>query len=421
MADYQAKFASESGVFYSIAASWPALGTQLLPTAWWLLLQETTDIDFALRLSGGGSARMVLLLTANVSCRLRRFSSQLQAAGNIAGLQLAENAELFNAMADPPVPENQLRINHEGYHHDGHPLGCDFRLFSSWVGMGLPEGVTYQVALRANQPNAEQERRVRKYHAWLDQEHPFTPPVQEMQRILSNRLLEPGWLVDEYLLFDEPAECAAWQARISGQFNETTGRIGFTEPPIEAGDFSDWLVTGCHSSRDGVIGTEVSVLGANTLARKEIEWLIAQGGAAPTVFASGQPEAFVSYASADFTEADMVRRFLEEGGRCCWIAPRDINSEGLPYTEAIPKAIRQVRAVVVLLSASANLSVHIPRELDLALKYRRPIIPLRLEDTIPSGQLEYLLQTCQWLNLFNQTRDAAMQELEQRLHQLVQV
>jgi hypothetical protein len=109
---------------------------------------------------------------------------------------------------------------------------------------------------------------------------------------------------------------------------------------------------------------------------------------------------------------------LERAGWQCWIAPRDITTTGLPYTEAIPRAIQQARAVIVLLSPSANLSVHIPRELDLALARRLPVVPLRLVDLLPTGQLEYLLRTCQWLDVFGRDCGDAMTELDCRLRSL---
>src|SRR5215475_14596636 len=98
--------------------------------------------------------------------------------------------------------------------------------------------------------------------------------------------------------------------------------------------------------------------------------------------------------------------------------PRDVNTTGQPYTEAIPRAIQQVRAIVVLVSASANLSVHIPRELDLGLARKLPVVPLRVADVLPAGQLNYLLRTCQWLDLFGRDQGDAMRELSERLRAL---
>lgn len=419
MADYLAKFESETGVFYSLAASWPGASRRVLPSAWWQVLRDCRDVDIALRLNSDAQPAVVLLLTSDTSARLRTVSQQLRAASNMPGLQFAATAEQFDALTDPPLPETQLRVSHEGYHREGKPLGCDFRLFSAWAGNGLPKGVAYQVALRGSPSEPEQQRRVRKYLAWLDVESPYTPPVREMQRILSSRLLDPGWLADEYLIFDDAAQGDQWYQRICDQFTATTGRIGFSEPPVEKGDFSAWLITGCHTARDAEERDAVPVQGAYIFSEEEVDWLLEQHlGEAQAAATQAPPEVFISYASADFTLADAVRQHLEDSGRRCWIAPRDINSGSLPYTEAISKAIKQVSAVVMLLSPSANLSVHIPRELDLALEQQRAIIPMRLEAIAPTGQLEYLLRTCQWLDLFDRPQQQAMRELDQRLSSL---
>jgi hypothetical protein len=72
-----------------------------------------------------------------------------------------------------------------------------------------------------------------------------------------------------------------------------------------------------------------------------------------------------------------------------------------------------------MLSETANLSIHIPRELDIALERKLVIVPIRLENVVPSGQLNYLLRTCQWLNAFERPREDVMGELTSRLQTLV--
>jgi len=108
-------------------------------------------------------------------------------------------------------------------------------------------------------------------------------------------------------------------------------------------------------------------------------------------------------------------RYLEEAGQPCWIAPRNIERTLLPYTEAISKAIASASAVAILLSKQANQSVHIPREIDLALAHCRPVVPIRIEQVLPTGQLDYLLRTCQWLDAFDQNMASASARLMQRL------
>ncbi len=402
-----------------MALSWPAPLGPLMPPAWWQTLRSSTKLDIALRLTLGSDPKVLLLLTANHAETLKEIYNTLITTTMVAGLKQPDSALEFDVLTSVQVPYEHLRVHHEGYHHENQILGCDFRLYSTWLGQRLPEGVAYQVVFRSHQPGLELERRVRKYLAWLELEQPFTPSVREMQQILSRRILSPGWLTDEYLLFSNTSLREAWQERICLHFSETTGRIGFLEAPLESGDFSDLITIGCHSMRDSEVPSALPVQAAATFSDDEVAWLTRQYLAFNTSNTVNlAPDIFISYASGDFPFADATRQQLENQGWRCWIAPRDINTTGLPYTEAIPRAIQQAKAVVMLLSPSANLSVHIPRELDLALAQHLPVVPLRLVELLPAGQLEYLLRTCQWLDVFGRDFGNAMGELVYRLRSL---
>ena len=418
-ATYTAQFGTGSSEFYTSALKWPAPHGPMLPADWWRILRANPDVDPALRIAAEKQPTVLLLLTAERKETLQALVTDHLTAGTISELQQPHSSKAFDAMTDLAMLGEHLRTHHEGYHRDGQPLACDFRLYSVWVGQGLADGVGYQISLKAHPTGPEQKRRVLKYIAWLDLEQPFTEAVRELQQILCRRLLEPAWLADEYLLFSNEEQREAWQERILIHFSETTGRIGFPGAPFEPGDFSDWLTTGCHTLRDCEIEYSLPAEAAYAFSEDEIVWLARQNLVASTTgVPDSQPNIFISYASADFARADATRQYLENKGWRCWIAPRDIDTGGLPYTEAIPQAIQQVSAVVVLLSPSANLSVHIPRELDLALERKLPVVLLRLFDILPAGQLEYLLRTCQWLDVFKQGHDQAMSELDGRLRSL---
>ena len=416
---YIAQFGNSSAEFYTVALAWPAQAGPMFPSGWWRILHSQTNLDVALRVTAGREPTVLLLLTADRKETLQALVATLVASTPNARMKQPHNAGEFDELTDVAMSREHLRTHYEGYHRDGQPLACDFRLYPIWIGKGLTDGVGYQVNLRAHPTGPEQQRRVRKYLAWLELEQPFTPAVRELQEILSRRLLAQAWLADEYLLFSNVKQRETWVERIRTHFSETTGRIGFPEAPIEGGDFSDWLTTGCHTVRDGEFPSSLPVEAACAFSDDEIVWLAQQNLVSSAIsMPDAQPEVFISYASADFAHADATRQYLENGGRRCWIAPRDINSGGLPYTEAILRAIQQVRAVVVLLSPTANCSVQIPRELDLALERKLPVVPLRLLRILPAGQLEYLLRTCQWLDMFDRGHEKAMSELNNRLTSL---
>ena len=121
---------------------------------------------------------------------------------------------------------------------------------------------------------------------------------------------------------------------------------------------------------------------------------------------------FISYSSKDRDAACRVCSFLERRDVACWIAPRDVPPGG-DYAEEILAAIENADAVVLLLSANANLSRHVRNEVDRAVSNGKAIFPVRIEDVTPSKALELLLSARQWI-------DAHVPPLEQRLERLEQ-
>src|SRR5271154_520661 len=110
-------------------------------------------------------------------------------------------------------------------------------------------------------------------------------------------------------------------------------------------------------------------------------------------------DVFVSYSSKDKPAADATCAVLESKGIRCWIAPRDI-TPGADWGETIVGAIHTSRALVLVFSANANLSHQIKREVERAVNVGLPIIPLRIENVMPTKSLEYFLSTPHWLDAF---------------------
>ena len=94
-------------------------------------------------------------------------------------------------------------------------------------------------------------------------------------------------------------------------------------------------------------------------------------------------DAFISYSSKDKTAADAACAVLERAGIRCWIAPRDIRP-GQEYGHSIIEAIDQCRVMVLIFSANANDSRQTHREIERAVSKGIPIIPLRIEEVVPT-------------------------------------
>jgi hypothetical protein len=123
---------------------------------------------------------------------------------------------------------------------------------------------------------------------------------------------------------------------------------------------------------------------------------------------------FISHSSQDRRIAVRVCEALERHGLACWHASRDIGP-GENFQEAIVKAIRSVRAMVLVFSGSANNSDEIKKELALASQNRLAVIPLRVEDVLPSDAFLYELSTRQWIDAFDDW-DRAMVRLAEQIN-----
>jgi hypothetical protein len=123
-------------------------------------------------------------------------------------------------------------------------------------------------------------------------------------------------------------------------------------------------------------------------------------------------DVFVSYASKDKAAADTICMELEVRGIRCWIAPRDIGP-GVPWAESIIDALEAAKVMVLVFSSAANASVQIHREVERAVHKDVPIVPLRIEDVLPTRTMEYFISTTHWF-------DAIRPPLEEHMERLVQ-
>jgi tetratricopeptide (TPR) repeat protein len=108
-------------------------------------------------------------------------------------------------------------------------------------------------------------------------------------------------------------------------------------------------------------------------------------------------DVFISHSSKDKPWADAICSTLEGNGIKCWIAPRDI-PEGTGYPAAVATALQTTRVVVLVFSTESNDSEMVQNEIALVVPHKTPVIPFRLENIPPSGGMEYLINTSQWMD-----------------------
>jgi FKBP-type peptidyl-prolyl cis-trans isomerase FklB len=122
-------------------------------------------------------------------------------------------------------------------------------------------------------------------------------------------------------------------------------------------------------------------------------------------------DVFISHSTKDKSVADAVCAMLEQHGIRCWIAPRDI-TPGKEWGEAIIDAIAGSRVMILIFSSSANGSPQIRREVERAVNKEVVVVPLRIENVVPTKSLEYFIGSVHWL-------DALTQPFEMHLDKLV--
>jgi hypothetical protein len=122
---------------------------------------------------------------------------------------------------------------------------------------------------------------------------------------------------------------------------------------------------------------------------------------------------FISHSSHDRRVAARVCEALERRGVGCWLASRDIVA-GDNFQEAIVRAIRSVRVMVLVFTGNANNSDEIKKEMALASQNHLVVVPLRAEDVAPSDAFLYEFSTRQWVDAFDDW-ERAMQRLADQI------
>ena len=108
---------------------------------------------------------------------------------------------------------------------------------------------------------------------------------------------------------------------------------------------------------------------------------------------------FISYSSKDQADRPDALPGAGGAGQNCWIAGRDVRP-GENFQEAIVRALREARVMVLVFTSNANNSEEIKKEVVLAGRHHVTVVPVRVEDVMPSDAFAYEFATRQWIDLF---------------------
>ena len=108
-------------------------------------------------------------------------------------------------------------------------------------------------------------------------------------------------------------------------------------------------------------------------------------------------DVFISHSNQDKTVASAMCSRLEQAGIRCWIAPRDVRP-GRNWGSEIIRGLDNAKVMIVVLSANANTSRPVMKEVERAFDKGIVIIPVRTEEVEPSEALEFFLSSEHWLD-----------------------
>jgi hypothetical protein len=119
---------------------------------------------------------------------------------------------------------------------------------------------------------------------------------------------------------------------------------------------------------------------------------------------------FISHSSKDKAIADAVCASLEAAKIRCWIAPRDIMA-GEKWAESIETAITSSRIMVLIFSSHSNNSEAAKSEVSMAFSSKVIVIPFRIENIEPTGEMKFYLMRTHWLDAVNPPTKEQIQKL----------
>ncbi len=104
--------------------------------------------------------------------------------------------------------------------------------------------------------------------------------------------------------------------------------------------------------------------------------------------------AFISYSSKNQSAADAMKKLLDKNSIASWMAPGDIPPASTYATE-INKAIKNCSCMVLMLTNDAQNSVWVAKEVERAVHYHKPVLPIQLEDVVLNDEFEFYISTNQ--------------------------
>jgi hypothetical protein len=160
-----------------------------------------------------------------------------------------------------------------------------------------------------------------------------------------------------------------------------------------------WIVGGAFALALMAIGLVFTRKPAGAAAKtRSTTRAEAPPSAAPAPAPPPSNAVFVSYARANAPIVLPICEAVKKEGNHLWLDQEGIGA-GEGWAGEIVRAIRTVKGVAVMCSHAAFESDHVKREIYLADRYKKRLLPVFIEDASPPEDFEYFFAGVQWLKL----------------------
>ena len=119
---------------------------------------------------------------------------------------------------------------------------------------------------------------------------------------------------------------------------------------------------------------------------------------------------FISHSTIDGKLANYLCESFESRGLSCWIAPRNI-TPGEEWATSITNAILSADIFFIVYSKNSLKSAQCAREIAIADRKNKYILPYKIDDSEPEGAFDYYLTGCQWVIVDPATGEYKIDEL----------
>lgn len=128
-------------------------------------------------------------------------------------------------------------------------------------------------------------------------------------------------------------------------------------------------------------------------------------------------DVFISYDAQDESFATQLKTHLTNAG--ITFADAGNVEAGVNVTAAVAESIQACKAFIPVLSPTAMQSTSIRKQLDMASRHDKPMVPLVWQKTDIPVAIEYQMAGVQWLDFAGDTSEAKFNELISALHKVI--